>query len=336
VSATLRHAPLLPAMVRWQQAVEAGHRPQAIGLAAWAPVPDGGRSGECVKEAAMAWRRWFRRSQRDQQVAGDRRERRDYIFGESEHEISRLDMQHYMFRWEFGGDYLAPVRPTAILDVACGTGRWALDMARRFPRAAVVAFDINRDLIERVLSDPELPGNCTFVVADALKPFEFTDGNFDFVMARANSSYIPIPQWPSVVAEMARVTGSGGWVELRDFGLVRSESPALTSLTDLFARMAAMRPIYPGAGAQLADFLRAAGLREVKARTVTVRVGRRTTRGGRLMLTDYLSLLERVTPLIAQMGLASQAQWETWLVQARQETNTGTTRVDLTAAYGRR
>src|SRR5260370_737984 len=243
-----------------------------LGRASCAARPMGAARRSVMQEAVMGWLQRFRRTRRGQQMAGGRKKERDYIFGESEHEISRLDMQHYMFRWEFGGDYLAPVRPTAILDVACGTGRWALDMARRFPRAAVVAFDINRDLIERVLSDPELPGNCTFVVADALKPFEFTDGHFDFVMARANSAYIPIPQWPSVVAEMARVTGSGGWVELRDFGLVRSESPALTSLTDLFARMAAMRPIYPGAGTQLAGFLRAAGLREVKARPVSVRL----------------------------------------------------------------
>ena len=284
----------------------------------------------------MSWLRWFRRSEREQQAVEDQGERRDYVFGESTYEISRLDMQHYMFRWEFGGDYLAPIRPIAILDVACGTGRWAIDMARRFPRATVVGFDINQDLIERALRDPELPGNCMFLVGDSLKPFEFAAGSFDFVMARANSAYMPIPRWPGVVAEMARVTSSGGWVELRDFGLVHSDSPALTALTELFAKMAAMRSIYPGAGAHLADFLRAAGLRDVKARTVTVRVGRRTTRGGRLMLTDYLSLLERITPVMAQTGLASQAQWEAWLAQARQETNVGTTRVDLTAAYGRR
>ena len=54
------------------------------------------------------------------------------------------------------------------------------------------------------------------------------------------------------------------------------------------------------------------------------------------MLTDYLSLLERMTPIMAQLGLASQAQWEAWLAQARQETNASATRVDLTAAYGRR
>ncbi len=268
----------------------------------------------------MAWPRLFPRSQRAQQTVGDRREGQDYVLGDSMHEISRLDMQHYMFRWEFGGDYLAPFRPRAILDVACGTGRWAIDLARRFPQATVVGLDINRELIERALSEPGLPENCTFVVADALQPLAFADGGFDFVMARATSSFIPIPQWPSVVAEI----------------LARSESPALTALTDRFAQMTALRPLYPGAGPQLANLLRGAGLRDVKARTVTVRVGRRTTRGGRLMLTDYLSLLERMTPIMAQLGLASQEQWQAWLAQARQETNTSSTRADLTAAYGRR
>jgi ubiquinone/menaquinone biosynthesis C-methylase UbiE len=284
----------------------------------------------------MSWLRWVRRNGRGAAV-GDQGDGDAYVLGKTAQEISRLDMQHYMFRWEFGGDYLAPVRPTAILDVACGTGRWAMDMARRFPRAAVVGFDINRDLIERALTDPELPGNCSFLVGDALQPFAFATDSFDFAMARANSSYVPIPLWPSMVAEMARVTRSGGWVELRDFGLAQSDSPALTALTERFAAMVAMRSLYPGAGPHLADFLRMAGLRDVKARTVTVRVGRRTTRGGKLMLTDYLSVLERLTPVVAQLGLASEVQWETWLAQARQETTTGaTTRVDLTAAYGRR
>src|SRR5260370_28300374 len=134
---------------------------------------------------------------------------------------------------------------------------------------------------------------------------------------------------------MVRVTSVGGWVELRDFGLARSESPALTALTDRFAQMTALRPLYPGAGPQLANLLRGAGLRDVKARTATVRVGRRTTRGGRLMLTEYLSPLERMTPIMAQLGLASQAQWEAWLAQAPQGTNASATPWAPTAAAGR-
>jgi tRNA G46 methylase TrmB len=76
------------------------------------------------------------------------RREQDYIFGQGQLEANRLDLQHFMFRWEFEGDYNAPVRnPLAILDVACGTGRWAREMAQRFPHATVFGFDVNQDQI---------------------------------------------------------------------------------------------------------------------------------------------------------------------------------------------
>src|SRR5579875_2352720 len=76
------------------------------------------------------------------------RQEQEYIFGQGQLEANRLDLQHFMFRWEFEGDYTAPVRnPLAILDVACGTGRWAREMARRFPNATVFGFDINQEQI---------------------------------------------------------------------------------------------------------------------------------------------------------------------------------------------
>lgn len=274
---------------------------------------------------------------------------REYIFGESEAEISRLDLQHFMFRWEFGGDYLAPLSaPRNILDVACGTGRWARDVARQFPHAAVTAFDINQQQLEASLAEgaqsgrDAMPDNCSFRVGNALEPFNFPTGVFDFVMARANSAYIPVSQWPAVIAQMARVCVPGGWVELRDFGLVRSPHPALNELTVKFANLAAGRGIYPGAGPYLADLLRAAGLRNVRAQQVQVRSGgpHRATRGGRLMLADYLALLDRITPAIAQMGIESPERWLQLLSVARNETalypDSCYAEVELTAAVGQR
>jgi ubiquinone/menaquinone biosynthesis C-methylase UbiE len=274
---------------------------------------------------------------------------REYIFGESEAEISRLDLQHFMFRWEFGGDYLAPLSaPHHILDVACGTGRWARDIARQFPQAAVTGFDLNQQQLEASLAEgaqtgrDAMPENCSFLVGNALEPFHFPSGIFDMVMARANSAYIPVSQWPAVIAQMARVCATGGWVELRDFGLVRSPHPALNELTVKFANLAAARGIYPGAGPYLADFLRAAGLRNVRAQQVNVRSGgpRRATRGGRLMLADYLALLDRITPAVAQMGIESADRWRQLLAVARNETalypDACYAEVELTAAIGQR
>ncbi len=268
----------------------------------------------------------------------------DYLYGESDAETSRLDFQHYMFRLAFGGDYSAPIWGTGdILDVACGTGRWARDLARRFPSANVVGFDLNRNLLDASLAEgtDTMPENCTFVYGDALQPFAFPDGVFSFVMARACSSFIPTAQWPQVVSEMARVTQPGGWVEVRDFGQVRSTNAALNALTQRFTDLAQARGIHPGSGAFLQSYLAQARLRDVQVRQVRLRSGvRRATRAGQLMLADYLAVLERVTPLVARAGLASAEQWQTLVAQARNETrfapDSQYAEVDLTAAFGRR
>ncbi len=291
----------------------------------------------------MSWWARLRRQRGATAIQLEDEDQSGYLFGESEAEISRLDMQHFLFRWEFRGDFSAPIKaPRDILDVACGTGRWARDVARRFPQAVVIGFDTNREQIERSLAEgaargtDTLPPNCTFRTGDALQPFTFADGSFDFVMARANSAYLPVSRWPAVVREMARVTRRGGWVEVRDFGLVQSQSTALDKLTLLFAQVAASRGLHPGSGPYLGDYLRGAPLRNVRVRQATVRAGPRATRGGRLMLIDYLTLLERVTPLVEQIGLLSAGEWDRLLRRARLETASATTEVTLTAAYGQR
>jgi ubiquinone/menaquinone biosynthesis C-methylase UbiE len=270
----------------------------------------------------------------------------DYVLGESEAEISRLNFQHYMFRFAFGADYSSPLgepAPRAILDVASGTGRWAREMARRFPAANVVGFDINRELLEASLAEglEVVPENSIFVLGDALRRFPFPDSVFDVAMARACSSFIPAALWPQVVGEMIRVTRPGGWVEVRDFGLAQSSNAAVNELTVKFALLAQGRGLHPGAGPFLKQYLAAARLRDVRVSTKLVRSGgKHGTRAGQLGLIDYLALLERFTPFVERAGLDSAAHWQTLLSRARAETRASPdaqyVAVELTAAYGRR
>jgi SAM-dependent methyltransferase len=88
-----------------------------------------------------------------------------------------------------------------VLDVACGTGRGAVWLARRGLRA--VGFDVLPDAIERARrlaraardyapagapgasgtpGAPGTPGSSAFLVADATAPLPFRDGSFDVVM----------------------------------------------------------------------------------------------------------------------------------------------------------
>src|SRR5690242_12960342 len=74
-------------------------------------------------------------------ITEGRRHRVDlpYVLPKDNGEMSRLDFQHYALRMILGADYLAPVSSSTahILDVGCGTGRWSLDMATRFPHAHI-------------------------------------------------------------------------------------------------------------------------------------------------------------------------------------------------------
>jgi ubiquinone/menaquinone biosynthesis C-methylase UbiE len=285
---------------------------------------------------------WFRGSRRQRLLQRQIQQDEAYIFGKGNEEIRRLDLQHFMFRWEFGDDYSAPIRNArSILDVACGTGRWARDMARRFPRAQVVGFDNNPQQIENAIQQAftvgdMVPNNCSLLVGDALGRFGFANASFHFVMARANSAYVPIERWPHLLNEMLRVTAPGGWIEVRDFGVVRTESIALTAMTGIFANLAAGRNLHPGVGPYIDKYLAQQPVRDIRIKRVTVRAGRRPTRAGRLLLADYLALMDRIGPLVARIGLASQDQWNQLMRQARDETAYVTTEVELTAAYARR
>src|SRR5215469_13002453 len=113
---------------------------------------------------------WFQRSRRQRLLQRQIQQDEAYLFGKGDEEIQRLDVQHFLFRWEFGDDYSAPIRNArSILDVACGTGHWARDMARRFPRAQVVGFDTNSQQFAHALQQASkvgevLPQNCSLLV----------------------------------------------------------------------------------------------------------------------------------------------------------------------------
>jgi ubiquinone/menaquinone biosynthesis C-methylase UbiE len=260
-----------------------------------------------------------------------------YIFGRGRNEINRLDMQHYMFRIVFHGDFSAPISNRgAFLDVACGTGLWASQMAQRFPQANVFGFDKNT----AQFINARLPRNCTLLAGDALDRFPFNNGDFDYVMARANSAYVPQDRWPQHLAEMVRVTKPGGWIEVRDFGVVESQSPSVTALTRLFVQLAERIGIYPGVGPYIEAMFKQIpfSVVRVQSRVVVARPHSLFDRsqGGELMIRDYLAVLERVTPLVDRLGLVNESDWRSMLQVALQEIQHYPSRVTLTSAIGRK
>ena len=98
-------------------------------------------------------------------------------------------------------------RPTAILDVGCGTGRLLHAAAERFPGARLEGVDAAAGMIEQAKASA---GNVNFQLATA-EHLPFQDRQFDLVF-----STMTFHHWADQrqgIAEIARVmTPSGRWI----------------------------------------------------------------------------------------------------------------------------
>lgn len=97
-------------------------------------------------------------------------------------EKDRLDLQHHLCCLSFESLYLAPIDNLDgdlhnVLDIATGTGIWAIEFAEQFPTAVVVGTDLSP------IQPEYLPPNLQFEVNDAEDPWVFSH-EFDYIHGR--------------------------------------------------------------------------------------------------------------------------------------------------------
>ena len=106
----------------------------------------------------------------------------------------------------------------AILDVGCGPGGWALDVAHTYPDRKVVGIDISTTMITyaQARAKAQLLSNVTFLVMSALQPLNFAAETFDLVNVRAASGFVLGAQWPIFLQHCFRVLRPGGILRLTE------------------------------------------------------------------------------------------------------------------------
>jgi ubiquinone/menaquinone biosynthesis C-methylase UbiE len=140
-----------------------------------------------------------------------------------------------------------------VLDVACGPGGWAMELAFHYPEMRVVGVDINEQLIDYAQAMARVQGldNVTFRPMNVTLGFDQTDAlqelpqeeevgpqasnegtardhrvhpygldfpadSFDFVNARLLGGILKRGWWQKLIREMVRVTCPGGVIRLTE------------------------------------------------------------------------------------------------------------------------
>ncbi|HLY31737.1 MAG TPA: class I SAM-dependent methyltransferase, partial [Ktedonobacterales bacterium] len=241
-------------------------------------------------------------------------------------EVNRLDFQHFVLRNGFGGNYLAPVvSPHEIMDVGCGTGRWAMELAALFPEANVIGVDIVTPAVDREATLgtglDRRPPNYAYVQANVLEGLPFAERSFDFVHQRLLITAIPRDRWPYVVAELKRITRPGGWVELAEPGYPQHAGPGLTNLWDSWVALCALRKADFRMGPEIGDILETAGLRPVMRHVGEFPMGVHGGRLGQMSATDCLATADALRGPTIGAGVLSAAEYDRLVEMTRAEVN---------------
>ncbi|KAI2602466.1 S-adenosyl-L-methionine-dependent methyltransferase [Hypoxylon sp. NC1633] len=125
-------------------------------------------------------------------------------------EQERLDLQHQLFTTAIGNRlHIAPIPedPGRVLDIATGTGIWAIDFAAQHPGSQVIGTDLSP------IQPQFLPENCKFEIDDAEDEWTYTDP-FDFIHGRALMSCFNDPS--AVVRQGFENLVPGGIMEFQD------------------------------------------------------------------------------------------------------------------------
>jgi SAM-dependent methyltransferase len=161
-----------------------------------------------------------------------------FIDAENGTELVRL-LEQDRFLFELMGELLPSgidLRAVQqILDVGCGPGSWALRVATAHKSIEITGVDVSKNLLEyaRTCARLQYVSNLQFCEMDVLQPLDFTDETFDIVNARLINAFLKRSQWPSLIAELRRITHPGGYLCLTESVVSETNSAACQELFGL-------------------------------------------------------------------------------------------------------
>ncbi|MFL5627017.1 MAG: class I SAM-dependent methyltransferase [Ktedonobacteraceae bacterium] len=253
-----------------------------------------------------------------------------FINAESSAEMARLMYQDSLTTQGMGGIFPERSDFSAlhdILDIACGPGSWALDVAFEHPEIHIVGIDISRTMIEYAHARAAVLAleNAEFRVMDALKPLDFPDDCFDLVNARFIFGFMPPASWPELMKECARITRSGGIIRLTESEWNITNSLAYETLHAMTARAMkkANKSFSPdgrnvGITPMLGQFLKDAHCKNIQHRAHAIDISS-GTKAHESLYENLAAFFKLIEPFVISMGITDATEFDTLYTQMQAE-----------------
>jgi SAM-dependent methyltransferase len=122
-----------------------------------------------------------------------------------------------------------------VLDIFCGPGMWAIDLARAYPALQVTGIDTDLALLRQFRADARVASITNLRVEHVpdLRWLPYVDEYFDCLHIWGSGQKLTAENWLQVLHACQRVLRPGGWLHLESFLMGPGSSPALSQLLDL-------------------------------------------------------------------------------------------------------
>ncbi|RIB27805.1 S-adenosyl-L-methionine-dependent methyltransferase [Gigaspora rosea] len=227
-----------------------------------------------------------------------------YIMPNDDEEVDRLQMQHFLYRNIWNGNYSAPVTEflergnCKVLDVGCGPGTWLLDMSTTYQGSTFIGIDISP-----IFPTGIKPPNLTFYATNVLKGLPFPDNHFDFVYMRNLIIAFTEDEWNTVIGELIRVVKPGGWIELMEGNLeFEGEGACAQVLLGAFRSILRSNSMNPKICSQIYTFLSTSPLlKSFSFKEKLIPIGKWAGKIGEIASQDFCSLFLAVRGAICRV-----------------------------------
>ncbi len=216
-----------------------------------------------------------------------------------------------------------------VLDIGCGPGMWALDLAFTYPDMWVMGIDIGEQRVRyaRRMAAEQGLNNAHFRVMDATGSLDFPAASFDLVNAQFLFEDLPTDAWAPLLRECRRILRPGGIVRLTESEVATSNSPAHREYWQCYLRASAEAnharspdDQHLGIIPQLHPLLRHAGFESPDAwrRRYIVEYSSRVGEHQE-WCEDLLLKVHHTLPFLARMGMAAPEELQRSVRRMSQE-----------------